>query len=186
MSTLEFDRKHFPPPRSNPKTQSCKGRARLKPNFPASVPHLPGKCTGTESNRAGLESCVWHLLAGLLGAYIVTLTLGSTAWEMVIIRTLIDYCGIAWGNACKVLSKYPSRQVLLRAGWVITVTTSHARSIFHTACQELPPPTATRFIVDLWLFTENQWPGSLFWLPVQSCLPLPITVIFWHQSVTTW
>lgn len=119
-----------------------------------------------ESNRTGLESCLRHLPAGLLGTHVVTLTLGSTAWKMVIIRTLVDYCRITWGTACKVLNKYPSRQVLLRTWWLLPWQPAQARSIFHTACQELPPaPTVTRFIVDVWLFTEK--PAT--WLPGQSC-----------------
>lgn len=146
----------------------------LLPVFPS-----PGQGPGMESNRTGLESCLRHLPAGLLGTHVVTLTLGSTAWKMVIIRTLVDYCRITWGTACKVLSKYPSRQVLLRTWWLLPWQPAQARSIFHTACQELPPPHGNK--VYCWCVTFYRKTSDLAPRPVLSLLHT--IVISQHQSV---
>lgn len=89
----------------------------------ASVPHPTGKYVDTESNRIALASCFWHLLAGLPQTYIVTLTLGSIAWKMVIISALRDYCRIKWDNACKV-QQVPTMASAPQNGMVITLTTS--------------------------------------------------------------
>lgn len=108
------------------------GESGWNPTFlTASAPHPTVKGVESESDRTAVESCLWHLLAGLPQAYIVTLTFAPIAWKMVLIRALRDYCRIRWDNACKVW------QVHLPTGWLLPWQPAHAHSIFHTACQEL-------------------------------------------------
>lgn len=105
----------------------------------------------------------------------------SNAWKVVLLRALRDYCRIRWDNACKV-QQVPIVASAPQNRMVITLTTS--LSSLHLP-HSLPGPlssSATRLILDVWLFTENQRPGWLFWLQGQSC-PSTYYIIFQHHGV---
>lgn len=87
---------------------------------------------------------------------------------MVLIRALRDYCRIRWDNACKV-RRVPIAASAPQNRVVITLTTSLSSLRLPHSLPGAFSSSATRLILNVWLFTENQQPGWLFWLQGQSC-----------------